>query len=212
MGVPSPWVRIKIGLDKNRRPLNKMSWKWTVQLNKTSIRWTSIRTVCMESPLQGSLWPLTSASHMTIHNPKSELWPLFYLWICLEVYTEIYFVLIRLFSLFLFSPDSNSGLILCFVKVYFTRFLFFSASTRKKYFFSSPKLFPRPSDFPKFRIPIFHRQKYSKMFYSVFLALKCSILGLFFVFWIIDYWLNFSFADRAAGSWWTEGWLFSCPK
>ena len=75
MGGPSPWVRIKIGLDKNRRPLNKMSWKWTVQLNKTSIRWTSIRTVCMESLLQGSLWPLTSASHMTIHNPKSELWP-----------------------------------------------------------------------------------------------------------------------------------------
>ena len=147
MGVPSPWVRIKIGLDKNRRPLNKMSWKWTVQLNKTSIRWTSIRTVCMESPLQGSLWPLTSASHMTIHNPKSELWPLFYLWICLEVYTEIYFVLIRPFSLFLFSQDSNSGLILCFCKVLFHSISLFFDVHPSEIFFLFAKIISKASRF-----------------------------------------------------------------
>ena len=152
-----------------------MSWKWTVQLNKTSIRWTSIRTVCMESPLQGSLWPLTSASHMTIHNPKSELWPVILpVNMPCSVYGDIFCFNPSIFSISVFSRLKFRFNSLFLSKYISFDFSFFDVH-QSELIFLSAKIILKTSEFQFFTV-----RNIGKCSILSFLALKCSILSLCF--------------------------------
>ena len=84
------------------------------------------------------------------------------------MYTEIYFVLIRPFSLFLFSPDSNSGLILCFCKGLFHSISLFFDVHPSEIFFLFAKIISKTFQFSQVQDSNFSR---SKIFENVLFCL-----------------------------------------
>ena len=150
------------------------------------------------------------ATHMTDRKP--QIWPVILpVNMPCSVYGDIFCFNPSIFSISVFSRLKFRFNSLFCKGLFHSVSLFFDVHP-SEIFFLFAKIISKASRFSQVQDSNFSP---SKIFENVlFCLLSFEMLNSqpFFVFWIIDYWLNFSFADRAAGSWWTEGWLFSCPK
>ena len=131
------------------------------------------------------------ATHMT--DPKPQIWPVILpVNMPCSVYGDIF-----CFNPSIFSISVFSRLKFRFNSLFLSKYISFDFSCfdvhQSELIFLFAKIILKSSKF---------------QFFTVKNIRKCSILSFklwnaqfsaFFVFWIIDYWLNFSFTDRAAG-------------